>query len=174
MTSSSTVRGAVAFLSFAVLCIAAPALPLPHPRLLLTADRLSATQALIKNDTQAAAYYSALVAQGEYVLTLPPLSRPPLNSSDILSAARAVLQRIYVVGLLYQLTGNATWAERTRLELVNCTQWHDWDIEKHALDTGELCHATAMGLDWTCEREWEARSRASAPCDPTLAAQTIT
>ena len=64
----------------------------PHPRLLLTQGRLNATQAYIKNNTQAAAYFTALLAQGEYVLGLPPIARPPPSASDILAAARAVLQ----------------------------------------------------------------------------------
>lgn len=64
----------------------------PHPRLLLTQGRLNTTQAFIKNNTQAAAYFTALLAQGEYVLGLPPIARPPPSASDILAAARAVLQ----------------------------------------------------------------------------------
>lgn len=62
--------------------------------------------------------------------------------------ARAVLNRIYVTSLLYQLTANSTWAARAVQELLGATTWAHWNIEHHALDTGELCHAFAIGLDW--------------------------
>ena len=121
----------------------------PHPRLILDANRLAALQDYLQNNTQAQTYYQGLLQQGEVILTLDPLPRPPEGSGDILAAARAVLQRLYVVSLLYRITKNDTWAERARIELLNCTQWQDWDIINHALDTGELCHATGIALDWT-------------------------
>lgn len=121
----------------------------PHPRLILNDTRLAEVKLAIAAHPQAAAYYAALVAQGEYVLGTLPLPRPPENASDILMAARAVLTRVTVVSLLYRLTGNATYAARAVAELVSIASWSDWDIKKHALDTGELSLAFAVGFDWT-------------------------
>jgi hypothetical protein len=123
------------------------ALP-PHPRLILTPSRLVDVKAFILNNTQASAYYTFLLAQGEYVLNTKPLPRPPQNSSDILMAARSVLTRIYVTSLLWRLTSNETYANRAIAELLEIISWQDWDIQKHALDAGELCHAAAIGFDW--------------------------
>lgn len=120
-----------------------------HPRIIVDANRLANIKNYIQNNTQAQNYFQGLIAQGDVVLSLPPMVRPPENASDILSAARAVLQRLYATALLYRITGNVTYAERVRIELLNCTQWSDWDIGKHALDTGELCHATGIAMDWT-------------------------
>ena len=135
------------FLLITSLALALSAPP-PHPRLILTPSRLADVQAYIANNTQAAAYFSALHAQGEAVLARAPLPRPPANASDILSAARAVLVRTYVTALLWRLERNETWAARAKDELLSFTAWLDWDIIKHALDTGELSHAAAIGYDW--------------------------
>ena len=130
------------------LAFSARTAPPPHPRLILTPSRLADVKAFIANDTQASAYYAALRAQGEAVLARAPLPRPPANASDILGAARAVLVRTYVTSLLWRLERNVTWAARAAAELLSFTSWSDWDINKHALDTGELSHAAAIGYDW--------------------------
>lgn len=76
------------------------------------------------------------------------MQRPPQNASDILAAARSVVQRVYALGLTARLTRNDTFTARLVTELVTCTAWDGWGIAAHALDTGELCHATGVGLDW--------------------------
>lgn len=129
--------------SLAVATAAASSIELPaHPRLILNSTRLETVKQFVQTDPHAQLYYQQLLLQGDYVLSKPPVVRPPENASAILTQARAVLQRVYVTALLYRLTGNETYAARTVLELVNCTSWIDWNILKHALDTGELCHAT--------------------------------
>ena len=128
----------------------------PHPRIILTPARLAVVKAFVATNAQAQSYFAALEAQGAYVLAQPPLPRPPMNASDILMASRSVLTRITVTALLYRLTGNATYAARVIDELLSVTQWQDWDIVKHALDTGELSLATAVGLDW-CYDALQAR-----------------
>ena len=119
-----------------------------HPRLILTPSRLVDVKAFIINNTQAASYYASLRQQGEYVLNTKPIPRPPQNASDILMAARSVLTRIYVTSLLWRLTENVTYANRALAELLEIITWQDWDIQKHALDAGELCHAAAIAFDW--------------------------
>ena len=121
----------------------------PHPRLILNASRLAVVKGYISSNAQASIYYTALLAQGAHVLSTSPLPRPPENASDILSASRAVLSRVYITSLLYRLTDNATYAARAVSELLSISSWLDWDLSKHALDTGELCHAAAVGLDWS-------------------------
>ena len=132
--------------------LAAPAATLalaPHPRLIVDAGRLAAIKAFVGGNAQAAAYYAALVKQGDYVLSTTPFARPPENATAILMAARTELTRVTVTALLYRLTGDERYAARVVAELLNFTAWQDWDIVKHALDTGELSLAAAIGLDWT-------------------------
>lgn len=124
---------------------------MPHPRLILTPARLAAVKQYIATNPQAAAYAAHLEAQGAHVLSTSPIPRPPANATDILSAARTVLTRTYVTSLLYRLTGNESYAARAVAEMLSYTAWANWDLDKHALDTGELCHAAAIGLDWCYE-----------------------
>ncbi len=151
-----------ALLAAALSVRAASSAPPPHPRLILTPARLADVKAFIANDTQAASYYAALRAQGEAVLARPPLPRPPANASDILGAARAVLVRVYVTSLLWRIERNVTWAARAAAELRSFTAWSDWDLEKHALDTGELSHAAAIGYDWVFDTLSDADKAAIA------------
>ena len=126
---------------------AAP-VPNSHPRLILTPSRLSAVKDFISNDTQAAAYFTSLHAQGEYLLNTKPFPRPPANATQILTEARTVLIRCYVTSLLWQLSGNTTYAERAFAEVSEIITWSDWNIVNHALDAGELCHASSIANDW--------------------------
>ena len=121
----------------------------PHPRLILTPERLAVVKKFIATNAQAQAYFVQLSLQGDYVLNAAPLPRPPMNASDILVAARSVLTRTTVTALLYRLTGDERYAARTVAELLSFTSWTDWGIVKHALDAGELSLAAAIGLDWT-------------------------
>ncbi len=121
---------------------------LPHPRVLLTPARATAVLAFVANDTQAASYFRNLTAQAESILPLPPVTRPP-DGGNVLGAARIALARTYVLAAAWRLTGNTTYAARALAEVLNYTTgWKDWQIEANGLVTGELCHASAIGLDW--------------------------
>ena len=120
----------------------------PHPRLLLTPDRAAAIKDTIATNAQAAAYFRGVAAQAASVLALPPVARPP-DGGDVLFAARDALVRTYVLGAMWRLTGNATFAARGAAEVI-CftTEWSDWQPNDNALVMGELSHAAAIGLDW--------------------------
>ena len=92
----------------------------PHPRLLLTPARAAAIKATIATNAQAAAYYRGVASQAASVLPLPPVARPP-NGGDVLFAARNALVRTYVLGAMWRLTGNATYAVRGAEELLSFT-----------------------------------------------------
>ena len=148
MTALLRAAATLALLIAPPLC-AAPLPPLPpHPRLIMNDTRLAAVKHAIGSDAQAQRYFAALQAQGAHVLATAPLPRPPENASDILSAARAVLTRVTITSLLWRLTADARFAARAAAELLSIVSWQDWDISKHALDTGELSLAAAVGLDW--------------------------
>ncbi len=89
--------------------------------MILTPARVAELKSLIQTDSDAAAFYRGTLLQGEYLLTQKPIGPGRDNAP-----ARPYLQRIYTLGLLYQLTGNATWAERTRAELMNTVKWQQW------------------------------------------------
>ena len=136
---------------FVLLCLPLVAAFAPHPRLLLTPARAAALLDTISTDSQAAAYFAAVRAQADSVLLLPPVSRPP-DGGPVLFAARDALVRTYVLGAMWRLTRNATYAARGLAELLcYTTQWSNWQPQANALVMGELSHAAAIGLDWLAD-----------------------
>lgn len=79
-------------------------------------------------------------------------------SAGLLDQARAVLQRVYTLGLLHLLTATpplfaeqTPWAERGIAELLAVARWNTsigWNPKAHFLDTAELSHAVGVGYDW--------------------------
>ena len=126
----------------------ASAFPLPpHPRLLLTPDRAAALAEQIRTNAQAASYFASVTSQAAAVLPLPPVPWP--SDGNVLLAARMALARTYILGLMWRLTRNATYAARGVAELQGfTTQWPNWQPLANQLVMGELSHAAAIGLDW--------------------------
>jgi len=123
-----------------------PPLP-PHPRLVLTPDRVTTLLNVIKTNSQAQSYFDSVAAQAAAILPLPPLPWP--SDGNVLIAARMALVRTYVLGLMWRLTKNETFAARGVAELqVYTTQWPNWQPLANQLVMGEMSHAAAIGLDW--------------------------
>ena len=119
----------------------------PHPRLLLTDARAAAISISIKTNVQARAYFASLTAQAAAILPLPPVPWP--SDGNVLIAARMALARTYILGLMWRLTRNQTFAARGAAELQSfTTAWPDWQPLANQLVMGEMSHAAAIGLDW--------------------------
>jgi hypothetical protein len=111
---------------------------------------LAKIHSLIKTDTTAATYFTALHAYGTKLLDEPLINctRSGVENS-LLSQARRVLDRTYTLGLLHRLLNNdTTFANRAIREMVHvsttCTNWNP----SHFLDVAEMTHAVAIGYDW--------------------------
>jgi hypothetical protein len=76
-----------------------------------------------------------------------PLVPYGLVGPDMIPPVRTVLYRVHLYSLLYQLTGNSTYAAHARSEMLNAAAWPDWN-PAHMLDTAEMSRAIANGLDW--------------------------
>lgn len=125
---------------------APPPLP-PHPRLLLTPDRVTTITNFIKTNPQARSYFTNLTAQAAAILPMPPVPWP--SDGNVLLAARQALVRTYVLGLMWRLTLNDSYAKRGVAELlVFTTQWPNWQPIENQLVMGEMSHAAGIGLDW--------------------------
>ena len=66
--------------------------------------------------------------------------------------------KMYKLGLAWQLTGNSVFAERAWAELdqVTSANFPDWH-PAHFLDTAEMTHACAVGYDWLYDYWTQAR-----------------
>lgn len=144
----------------------------PHPRLIVTPDKIKSLLAVLESDAEAAHQFQKLLVQGSEMLTEPPVVQPPPGPSGILTTVRAVVGRVMTLGLLHLLRANSSgygygygldshlpsaattttttttqWAKRGIQEMhafANFTSWNP----PHFLDTAEGTFAMAVGLDW--------------------------
>ena len=118
-----------------------------HPRLILLDERLPALRQSIKDDATLAEWYRQVRASAVQLLEAPCIAYQRDKRANMLEDARAAVDRIYRLGLVYRIEGEPAMAARAIQELMHAAALKDWD-PKHFLDTAELTHAVAIGYDW--------------------------
>lgn len=122
--------------------------PQPGSRLLLTDADLIRARRLITTDPLASRWYGVLRREAEAILAEPPSAREYEPARPVmLLTSRRVLHRVRLLAGLWRLTGDARHATRAKAELVTAASFPDWN-PSHFLDTAEMCHAFALGLNW--------------------------
>lgn len=118
----------------------------------------SSTVSLIAADQRAAAWYEQYRIEADGLLDEPAIA-PGLSEGLNLTAAREILRRTYVLGLVHHVwnhgltpderhtTERRKYFNRAWLELREAAVLPSWHPE-HFLDTAELAHAFAVGYDW--------------------------
>ena len=122
-----------------------------HPRLLASPERfewLKRTLA-VNSVPQMNTWWNSVSNSASTILTQPVSVYNQDVRGTILGISRTVLDRVYKLGLAWQMTGNTNFAERAWAELqqVASTNFPDWH-PAHFLDTAEMTHACAIGYDW--------------------------
>jgi hypothetical protein len=118
-----------------------------HPRLLLSDARLKRIHKNIETIALAGSEYRALQMRGDEILAEPPVQ---FCKGDLLEVSRTALKRIYILGMLYQLTHETKWSKRAKEEMLAAAAFPNWHPD-HFLDTAELTHAMSIGYDWCFE-----------------------
>ncbi|MFN7564275.1 MAG: PA14 domain-containing protein, partial [Prosthecobacter sp.] len=123
-----------------------------HPRLFATAERFAKLKAAYLSPTasQQKTWAQNAINSANGILTAAPVVYAPDVRSVILTQSRTVVDRMYKLGLAWQLTGDAQYAERAWTELntvADNTLFPNWN-PSHFLDTAEMTHACAIGYDW--------------------------
>lgn len=129
-----------------------------HPRVLATQERFDwlKAQILANPSSNQANWYNKLLAQANAMLTQPV---NVYDADDNLAVSRSVLDRMYTLALVWQISGDSQYAERAWLELDAARNFSSWQPSKF-LCVAEMTHAFAIGLDWFYQY-WSA-SRLSA------------
>ncbi len=118
-----------------------------HPRVLATQERfdwLKAQIAANPTGNQAVWYNNKLLTRANAILTEPV---NVYDSSDNLDVTRSVLERIYTLALVWQVSGDNQYAERAWEELDAARNFPSWQPSKF-LCVAEMTHAFAIGMDW--------------------------
>jgi hypothetical protein len=85
--------------------------------------------------------------RGERLLKEAPAKYEIPDGLRLLSTSRKVLDRVSLLGFLWQMDGDPRWAERAGRELEAVAAFPDWN-PRHFLDTAEMTAAFALGYDW--------------------------
>ncbi len=118
-----------------------------HPRLLASSQDFVRLKEAIKSKPIEKKWHQEIHEQGTRILRDPPSKYEIPDGLRLLSTSRRVMQRIYILGLLYQLEGDRAYVERAWKELEAAGNFQDWN-PRHFLDTAEMTHAFAIGYDW--------------------------
>ncbi|HNQ89475.1 MAG TPA: heparinase II/III family protein [Verrucomicrobiota bacterium] len=138
---------------------AAPAVPIPdgpdllktlrsgHPRLLATAEDFDRLKSRAATDPILKGWHERLRARAQEILKSEPSKYEIPDGLRLLSVSRRVLDRVYVLGLLWRLEGGGRYLDRVARELDAAAAFADWN-PRHFLDTAEMTHAFAIAYDW--------------------------
>ena len=120
-----------------------------HPRIFATAERFARLRDLWQspNASQPKTWAQNAINSANTILTQAPVTYAPDVRGTILTDSRKVVDRMYKLGLAWQLTGDSQYAERAWTELDTVAAFPDWH-PPHFLDTAEMTHACAIGYDW--------------------------
>ncbi|MHB8523338.1 MAG: DUF4962 domain-containing protein [Limisphaerales bacterium] len=130
-----------------------------HPRLLASAAEFAQLKQRVAADPQLKAWHATLRTRAERLLTEPPSRYEIPDGLRLLATSRRVVDRVYVLALLYRLDGDRRYAERAWQELDAAAKFPDWN-PRHFLDTAEMTHAFAIGYDWLYDF-WTPEQRAA-------------
>ena len=126
-----------------------------HPRILLNAEDFARIREN-KNDPVVAATIEKLYEAAKIISEKECTKFAIPDGIRLLVASRTVLGRVRALAQLYQIDGNAEYAERAYLELEEAASWENWN-PRHFLDTAELSAAFAIGYDWLYDYLTEER-----------------
>ena len=121
-------------------------LPASHPRLFLGAGEEERLRQQIAKDPVRQRLGRELRAEADAILRTDPVERV-LEGRRLLDKSRTALHRVLHLGLAWRITGNPSYLERGRRELLQVAAFEDWN-PSHFLDVAEMTLAVAIGYDW--------------------------
>ncbi len=133
--------------------LAAPALPRglraqTRQRLILDDQAVARARAGLAALPQGKDVIRRVNRRAEELLTQPPAKREFEPGRQVmLPTSREVLERVQTLGAVAFVQGDARMAPRAIEEVLAACAQTDWN-PAHFLDTAEMSHAVALGLDW--------------------------
>jgi len=118
-----------------------------HPRIMARAETFDAIKALVAQGGLPAEIYAGVKQSADKTLTAPLPKYEKRDGKRLLDVSRRVLDRVHSLALVYRLERDPRYAQRAWQELATAAQFEDWN-PSHFLDTAEMTHAFALGLDW--------------------------
>lgn len=118
-----------------------------HPRLLAHKDDFERLKVAVQTNELLKGWYANVQHRANTILHEAPSKYEIPDGLRLLATSRRVMNRIYDLGMVYQITGDKKFAERAWAELKAAGEFKDWNT-RHFLDTAEMSHAFGVGYDW--------------------------
>ena len=116
-----------------------------HPRLLANKDDFDRIRNHLEEEPYAT-WYENVKRQADELLTQPP-AEFILQNRELIVVCRIVKDRILRLGMMWQMTNDAKYAERAWQELEAVSNFPNWNPQ-HFLDVGEMTFGVSIGYDW--------------------------
>lgn len=118
----------------------------PHPRLFLNKPGEESLKRNIQANPRAKEIHNAILSKAEKAKSKPLLTRNQIGVR-ILHTSREMLDRMFLWGYAWRMTGDESYALRAKREIENVAAFEDWN-PSHFLDTAEMSLAFAIAYDW--------------------------
>ena len=120
----------------------------PHPRLILSTERLGEIQQQIETDEVMEQWYQELKWKADYYQRDAELPQYTMaGAGQLLPVSQRLVERVSTLGLVSLLSDEPQYQEKTWQELEAVMQFADWN-PAHFLDTAEMTYALAIAYDW--------------------------
>ena len=117
-----------------------------HPRILLLKGEEAAIKKSFGADKIWGKMQTAIIAECDRMLTLPPVERIQIGRR-LLDKSREALRRIFFLSYAYRTTQNTAYLQRAEKEMLAVAAFSDWN-PSHFLDVAEMTMAISIGYDW--------------------------
>lgn len=132
----------------------------PNPgrgRLLATFDELMQLRRDTKTDAALKGYVELLKQQ--YGIKTDAFEATPLDGEINAASLAESADRVLAFAMLYRVTGDKQYAERTALECEALSALSDWSAGGSTVSIGTVALGTAIGYDW-CHHVWSEGRKA--------------
>ena len=118
-----------------------------HPRIMANDSDFARIRRLVQTDPYMKVWYAQLYAFGEEQLAEPLCKYEFPDGKKLLTISRRASYRIAGLAMLYQINGEARFADRAVDEMLNVCAFSDWH-PSHYLDVGQMAYGVGLGYDW--------------------------
>ncbi len=118
-----------------------------RPRLIMTKEMFAERKELLKTDKNMQFYFATIKKDADKILKQPVLVYKKRDGIRLLKVSREMLRRIYLLGIVWQMTGDEKYAQCARKNLLKVVTFPNWN-PSHFLDTAEMSNAVGVGYDW--------------------------
>ena len=118
-----------------------------HPRIMASSADFDRIRKLVQTDPYMKVWYAQLYTFGEEQLAEPLCKYEFPDGKKLLTISRRASYRIVGLAMLYQINGEARFADRAVEELLNVCSFSDWH-PSHYLDVGQMAYGAGLGYDW--------------------------